>query len=49
MNSEQLQTPALKVGVVGIGWAGQQHLKAYSSIPGVETLAVAGMEEEPPG
>ncbi|MDE8586174.1 hypothetical protein [Arthrobacter sp. NQ4] len=49
MNSEQLQTPALKVSVVGIGWAGQQHLKAYSSIHGVETLAVAGMEEEPPG
>lgn len=46
MNSEQPQTPTLKVGVVGIGWAGQQHLKAYSTIPGVEIHAVAGMEED---
>lgn len=47
MNSEQIPNPArLKVGVVGIGWAGQQHLKAYSTIPGVEIVAVAGMEEE---
>ncbi|NUP59345.1 MAG: Gfo/Idh/MocA family oxidoreductase [Pseudarthrobacter sp.] len=46
MNAEQFQAPALKVGVVGIGWAGQQHLKAYDSTPGVEIVAVAGMEEE---
>jgi predicted dehydrogenase len=46
VNSEQSHAPALKVGVVGIGWAGQQHLKAYSNIPGVEIVAVAGMEAD---
>lgn len=47
MNSEHPIVPArLRVGVVGIGWAGQQHLKAYSAIPGVEIIAVAGMEED---
>lgn len=47
MNPEQSPVPApLKVGVVGIGWAGQQHLKAYSAIPDVQIEAVAGMEPE---
>lgn len=36
----------LKVGVVGLGWAGQQHLAAYSRIPGVEVVAIAGKEAE---
>lgn len=36
----------LRVGVVGLGWAGQQHLKAYSSLEGVEVVALAGMEAE---
>lgn len=41
------QQPApLKVGVVGIGWAGQQHIKAYKDIAGVELVAVAAMEED---
>ncbi len=39
---QQAPSATLKVGVVGIGWAGQQHLKAYSTIPGVEIVAVAG-------
>ncbi|MFJ4262678.1 Gfo/Idh/MocA family protein [Paenarthrobacter nicotinovorans] len=43
---QQATTATLKVGVVGIGWAGQQHLKAYSNIDGVEIVAVAGMEPE---
>ena len=42
---QQAPSATLKVGVVGIGWAGQQHLKAYSNIEGVEIVAVAGMEE----
>lgn len=37
----------LRVGVVGIGWAGQQHLEAYSRIPGVRVVALAAMEAEP--
>jgi predicted dehydrogenase len=36
----------LRVGVVGIGWAGQQHLKAYGSLDGVRIVSLAGMEQE---
>ncbi|WP_461190438.1 Gfo/Idh/MocA family protein [Arthrobacter sp. Z4-13] len=36
----------MRVGVVGIGWAGQQHLKAYASLEGVRIVSLAGMEEE---
>ncbi|MDI2034750.1 Gfo/Idh/MocA family protein [Paenarthrobacter nitroguajacolicus] len=43
---QQAPSTTLKVGVVGIGWAGQQHLKAYSNIDGVEIVAVAGMEAD---
>ncbi|MFE4833638.1 Gfo/Idh/MocA family protein [Arthrobacter sp. NPDC056691] len=43
---QQASSAPLKVGVVGIGWAGQQHLKAYSTIDGVQIVAVAGMEQE---
>ena len=57
MSNEQspsLQAPALqephskelRVGVVGIGWAGQQHLMAYNALEGVRIVALAGMEEE---
>jgi predicted dehydrogenase len=34
----------LRVGVIGIGWAGQQHLAAYRAMPNVEIVAIAGME-----
>ena len=57
MNNEQQpsaqpvhQEPAppqeLRVGVVGIGWAGQQHLKAYEALDGVSIVSLAGMEQE---
>jgi predicted dehydrogenase len=36
----------LRVGVVGIGWAGQQHLKAYEALDGVRIVSLAGMEQE---
>jgi predicted dehydrogenase len=36
----------LRVGVVGIGWAGQQHLKAYNELDGVRIVSLAGMEQE---
>jgi predicted dehydrogenase len=39
-------TEELRVGVVGIGWAGQQHLKAYDSLPGVRIVSLAGMERD---
>jgi predicted dehydrogenase len=37
---------AVKVGVVGVGWAGQQHIKAYAGLDGVELIGIAGLEEE---
>jgi predicted dehydrogenase len=35
----------IRVGVIGVGWAGQRHLEAYDALPGVEIAAVAGLEE----
>jgi predicted dehydrogenase len=40
------QIPALKVGVIGLGWAGQQHLAAYAALDRVEIVAIAGQEPE---
>ena len=40
------QAKELRVGVIGIGWAGQQHLKAYSELDGVRIVSLAGMEQE---
>jgi predicted dehydrogenase len=37
-------TAPLRVGVIGLGWAGQQHLAAYDAHPGVEIVALAGLE-----
>lgn len=36
----------LKVGVVGIGWAGRQHLEAYANSEDVEIIGLAGMEPD---
>ena len=36
----------LKVGVVGLGYAGTTHAQAYLGIPGVEVVALAGKEPE---
>ena len=44
--SEEIVPEPLKVGVVGVGWAGQQHIKAFHAVDGVEIVAVAGMETE---
>jgi len=40
-------TAPLRVGVVGLGWAGQQHLAAYHSHPDTEIVALAGLEDDP--
>jgi predicted dehydrogenase len=37
---------AVKAGVVGVGWAGQQHIKAYAAMEGVELVGIAGLEED---
>jgi len=36
----------LRVGVVGLGFAGTTHLDAYLKVPGVEVVALAGQEPE---
>jgi predicted dehydrogenase len=48
MASEEqaVQSQPLRVGVVGMGWAGETHLKAYLQIPGVEVVAVADPRED---
>lgn len=37
----------LRAGVIGLGWAGQQHMDAYAALPGVELVAIAGLEDGP--
>ncbi|WP_207956785.1 Gfo/Idh/MocA family protein [Rubrobacter tropicus] len=39
-------TKPLRVGVVGLGYAGGQHLKNFVKMPNVEAVALAGLEEE---
>lgn len=36
----------LRVGVIGLGFAGETHTKAYLQVPDVEVVAVAGLEED---
>ena len=36
----------LRAGVVGLGWAGQQHMSAYAELPGVDLVALAGRETD---
>lgn len=40
------QATMIRVGVIGIGWAGQQHIAGYLAQPNVEVVAVAGKEED---
>ncbi|TXN32688.1 Gfo/Idh/MocA family protein [Lacisediminihabitans profunda] len=35
----------LRVGVIGLGFAGTTHLDAYTALPGVTVVALAGQEE----
>ena len=37
---------SIRAGVVGLGWAGRQHMEAYASQHGVELVALAGMEAD---
>ena len=36
----------LRVGVVGLGWAGQQHMERYAARPDVQLVGIAGLEED---
>jgi predicted dehydrogenase len=36
---------SVRVAVIGVGWAGEQHLAAYHAHPDVEIVGLAGLEE----
>ena len=36
----------LRAGVIGLGWAGQQHMAAYAAAADVDLVALAGMEAD---
>ncbi len=42
--SETTGSEPLRVGVVGAGWTGRQHLLSYSEIPGIQITALAAQE-----
>ncbi len=46
VNSTQLPGSVVRVGVIGLGYAGETHLKAYKQLPNVEVVALAGLEED---
>jgi NAD-dependent oxidoreductase involved in siderophore biosynthesis len=46
LGRERTSTEPLRAGVVGLGYAGEQHLKNFVRVPGVEPVALAGLEEE---
>jgi predicted dehydrogenase len=43
---ETTSAKPLRAGVVGLGYAGEQHLKNYVRVPGVEAVALAGLERD---
>jgi predicted dehydrogenase len=46
LQPERPSDEPLRVGVVGLGYAGEQHLKNFVRMPNVEAVALAGLEEE---
>jgi predicted dehydrogenase len=44
--SEAPSVEPLRAGVIGLGYAGEQHLKNYARVPGVEPVALAGLERD---
>jgi predicted dehydrogenase len=40
------KTRNLRAGVIGVGWAGEQHLIGYNAADGVDIVALAGMEAD---
>lgn len=45
MADEKVMTP-IRVGVIGLGFGGETHLKSYRQLPNVEVVALAGLEED---
>ena len=46
MISQGSSVEPLRAGVVGLGYAGEQHLKNFARVPGVEPVALAGLERD---
>ena len=46
MQTENPSVEPLRVGVIGLGYAGDRHLNAFTRLPNVEPVALAGLEEE---
>ena len=46
MQTESSSSEPLRVGVVGLGFAGDRHLNAFTRLPNVEAVALAGLEED---
>ena len=40
------QSDRLRAGVIGLGWAGQQHMAGYAAAADVDLVALAGMEPD---
>jgi len=41
MQPTQSDIQTLRVGVIGLGWAGETHLKSYLTLPNVDVIAIA--------
>jgi predicted dehydrogenase len=46
ITTNPISGPNLRAGVIGLGWAGQQHLDGYSRASGVDLVGLAGLETE---
>ena len=46
MNDEQTAGSVVRVGIIGLGYAGETHLKSYRQLPNVQVVALAGFEED---
>ncbi|MEA2286545.1 MAG: hypothetical protein QOJ21_2588 [Solirubrobacteraceae bacterium] len=46
MSAKAVRREPLRVGVVGVGWAGQQHIGAFDALPGAKVVGIAGLEED---
>ena len=44
--SNESSSRRLRAGVVGLGWAGQEHMKGYQALANVDLVALAGVETD---